>query len=85
MAETKHDNLPFGVYFNVWSLYMIQFFYKAPANQYWRTKKGGRGAILKSQALKLPYRRRHATVFMIFVPQGVGIQFVHSFHTFLFL
>ena len=22
MAETKHDNLPFGVYFNVWSLYM---------------------------------------------------------------
>lgn len=48
-------------------------------------KKGGRGAILKSQPLKLPYRRRHATVFMIFVPQGVGIQFVHSFHTFLFL
>ena len=47
MAETKHDNLPFGVYFNVWSLYVIQFFYKAPANQYWRTKKGGRGAILK--------------------------------------
>lgn len=35
MAETEHDNLPFGVYFNVWSLYMIQFFfYKAPANQY---------------------------------------------------
>lgn len=34
MAETKHDNLPFGVYFNVWSLYIIQFFYKAPDNQY---------------------------------------------------
>lgn len=27
MAETEHDNLPFGVYFNVWSLYMIQFFF----------------------------------------------------------
>lgn len=29
--------------------------------------------------------RRYAIVFMIFVPQGVGIQFSHSFHTFLFL